>query len=638
MCTAVSGQKSTPGQPEISLGRNSCYSGFRLIVGCSCRGVGSPTPVFWSDGVKSVDGELAVERLQSGSGNVELTYDSLDEDPEDAVKVTGLEVDITRVPDYLFANACYATPLKFDIKGADNVPLETVKVSFLAEGDEKLSDIDLSDRTMILEGEDAGKPADEQGEDGQRVEGKVFEAYLQSKKLRTFTLEDGHTTQNARFEVEVSFPASHPASAAGDICSESQDQEARVSEKFYDKKVAAFDIREGANATHLIETSLGAFCDESGRQRTTLVEWDQLRENVWVPTEEPGMYKTKRLFWHNPAGLYAPGSVAPEHEQWMTTCLEPPLGLEYLYRMAYDRPYWKGNPEIGGLEVTVDVDDPGSLKWERKDWDWASGRAFETCEYTKGIENETLQSHVDLRQKWHNYYYGTYAARNIGIRYGGAFFVSYPGKSVAVLEGNEVTVPKSNTSIAEKAMDLGRSHVVATGEIRCASGNWYVKSIAKKEGSDVLPVASDALAIGAAIPNPASPYFAVASAGLALFDAAAGSGDNGKSMARIQQWYSINGDGSDGKPISQDVFQINNNRGEIPPTAKTPETGPKNIQVGQQLSSWVDFISQAQLRAQDTYLGWGVYECRAIVQCEFDSTNEGDKIQVKLYITGDSGN
>jgi hypothetical protein len=203
-----------------------------------------------------------------------------------------------------------------------------------------------------------------------------------------------------------------------------------------------------------------------------------------------------------------------------------------------------------------------------------------------------------------------------------------------VLKDSKVTVPGDGPEIDEKAMDLGRSTVVATGEIRCAPGNWYVKSVAKDTGTDVLPIASVALAIGAAIPNPGSPCFAVGSGGLALLDALIKPGDSGKSMARIQQWYSIRGDGSKGAPISLDVFQVNNNQGYINPTTKVPESGARNVQVGDQLTCWVDLITQAQLKAMDTYWGWGGHGCQATAESAFFSQTPKE-IYVKLYVTGD---
>ena len=257
---------------------------------------------------------------------------------------------------------------------------------------------------------------------------------------------------------------------------------------------------------------------------------------------------------------------------------------------------------------------------------------------------DRASSELTMRQPGRNRFRGEYSARKLGVRYGGAFFVSYPGKSVPVLEGNTVQVPGGGPEIDEKAMDLGRANVVATGEICCAPGNWYVKSEAKHDGPDVLPIASGALAIGAAIPNPGSPFFAVGSGGLALFDALIKPGDSGKSMARIQQWYSIRGDGSRGAPMNDgcERFEKNNNQGPEGPAFKTPRKGGIDLQVGQQFSFWIDFITQAQLKAMDTYWGWGGHECHAEAESEFVGgegyADDPSEIQVKLYLTGNSGN
>ena len=72
--------------------------------------------------------------------------------------VIAFHVDVLRVPDYLFANACYATPIKFRVQGAQNVPVRSVKVSFFADGRDAdsftenclLDGVNLTNRTMVL--------------------------------------------------------------------------------------------------------------------------------------------------------------------------------------------------------------------------------------------------------------------------------------------------------------------------------------------------------------------------------------------------------------------------------------------------------------------------------------------------------
>ncbi|MFP4029919.1 MAG: hypothetical protein ACLFWL_19250, partial [Candidatus Brocadiia bacterium] len=70
-----------------------------------------------------------VEGLEPGrAGEITLSYDGTDPALEDRVQVTVVGVEITRAPDYLFANARYATPVRFEIgAGSDTVTFEEIE-------------------------------------------------------------------------------------------------------------------------------------------------------------------------------------------------------------------------------------------------------------------------------------------------------------------------------------------------------------------------------------------------------------------------------------------------------------------------------------------------------------------------------
>ncbi|MBS3764092.1 MAG: hypothetical protein KGZ25_12410 [Planctomycetes bacterium] len=57
-----------------------------------------------------------------------LSYTANQQELGDEVKVTPIKVEITRAPDYLFANARYATPVRFEIgAGSDTVTFEEIE-------------------------------------------------------------------------------------------------------------------------------------------------------------------------------------------------------------------------------------------------------------------------------------------------------------------------------------------------------------------------------------------------------------------------------------------------------------------------------------------------------------------------------
>ena len=74
------------------------------------------------DGGLWVEAREAPDNAQSNADSeIELTYGkapSFTRAVTDKVKLNVLQLDITRVPDYLFANACYATPITWEVIGA----------------------------------------------------------------------------------------------------------------------------------------------------------------------------------------------------------------------------------------------------------------------------------------------------------------------------------------------------------------------------------------------------------------------------------------------------------------------------------------------------------------------------------------
>ena len=251
---------------------------------------------------------LQVEASALGrAGTINLTYHAPSPPMSDEVTVSAVKVDVTQVPPYLFANACYATPIKFTVAGADNVPVRSVEVSFYADGknpeqfttNRVVDPVDLTARTMVLNGENANTPLVDA-----RGRGNQFESYLCSTNLRNFELDGSHVTKNARFEVKVKLDSSAgPLS----VVSHPRDAGSMVSERFHDRTVPAFDIREGVDATRLIETSMGAFYDVEGTERVTLASWHIFRplKALWHAGDDVDAWRKRTVYFvSRPDGQY----------------------------------------------------------------------------------------------------------------------------------------------------------------------------------------------------------------------------------------------------------------------------------------------------------------------------------------------
>jgi hypothetical protein len=382
--------------------------------------------------------------------NISLTYDGASPAMNDKVTVTGVKVEVERVPRYLFANACYATPVEFKVAGADDVPVSSVEVSFYADGEtpkqftkNRLIDgVDLTARTMVLNGDNANKPLG-----AAKGRGNHFESYLKSTEYRKVILKGKHVTENARFEVKIELESS-----AGllSVVSRSCDLESMVSKKFHDKTVPAFDIREGADATHLIQTSMGAFYDVEGAGRVTLVRWNTFRplKALWHAGSDVDAWRKRTVYFvSRPDSQYDDQQITDlaewpgwTHRSWkrfrknanlgtwakgIVQCWGCPNYYEWSeYR--YARPYWAEDPQWS--EFWLPGDTMGDLHTPVHKDGAKHKSAFDECSFG-GSEGQrkavwdlnpshvphAVRNELTMRQPGRNRFRGEYVARKVGV-------------------------------------------------------------------------------------------------------------------------------------------------------------------------------------------------------------------------------
>ncbi|MBS3763070.1 MAG: hypothetical protein KGZ25_07185, partial [Planctomycetes bacterium] len=175
--------------------------------------------------------DLYVEGCRLGrAGEIVLKYKDTGLSFQDKVRVTVVKVEITQAPDYLFANARYATPVRFEIgAGSDTVTFEeiepliqngSVKVRFYAADGDGSQEEPLRFTTNNL----APTSSDPTGRicrvypeaekelkilgDGDSGQKNCYEVYVPSSRFRAIGEiakdgDDKHTTKWAHFEVVV---------------------------------------------------------------------------------------------------------------------------------------------------------------------------------------------------------------------------------------------------------------------------------------------------------------------------------------------------------------------------------------------------------------------------------------------------
>ncbi|MBS3763546.1 MAG: hypothetical protein KGZ25_09625 [Planctomycetes bacterium] len=579
--------------------------------------------------------DLYVEGCRLGrAGEIVLKYKDSHLSFEDRVQVTVVGVDVLRVPDYLFANACYATPIKYQLLGAEDVPVEAVEISLYADGNTPeqfttnlvLDPVDLTARTMVLNGENANTALA-----GVAGKGNLLESYLRSTELRTFQFEGSHVTQNARFEVKVTVGR---GGSLASVRSNPRDPESLVSEMFGDQAIPAFDLQPGDDHQPIL-TTMGAQRVLANYRRTELVAWPHLAPQ-FTSGVEFALYC-----------LNMDGTIPKK----ITTSYRGINSADW----TYDAPYEDAQPEnennepagendefVNGTssanpEVMVQTftrEDDGTIEFGGAQdgypppaVDPNRRNAFDVCSITSkkmfsaGDEDPTFEfkSKIEMGVTGDDEFKGNYVTKNFGMRIGGYTFVSYgPRDNIPAClldsDGNpsQIQVPGSQQTIPEQVMDLEKR----TGSIhmKVFDGQYLLRTGSEFEGTgldDAMPWIDGAFATINAIAGASGQVqvliFTIPAQTLVHVVAKNSSDNTGKAHAKFRgMWAVHNQDGSEkhNNPVEEDPVECINNQNDVGNERTSIYHEKRGLEVGEQFTVWVDLTTQTQLDAIDNDWEW----------------------------------
>ena len=468
--------------------------------------------------------------------------------------VTVVQVDILKVPEFLFASAKYWTPIKFkilpsEISLAEENPFTSITATLHYKDGEKIK----------IEGLEqyCKKDEDEQG---------VYECYINPEEYNAINLGENHYVENAYFSLKVEF--SDEDENAGSAKSDLEDEDAKISKRFVDKTIFAVDMTEGPESRYVFRGEYpDAFKDVYPKMRWEMTHRPLLWEEEQAPFENYTHYK-KGSF--DVTGTYfnnLPYWDTPNFPKW-----------EFSYNNSYILP----NTII-------------------------HGDCFEESWFHVDLGNtSTLLSKVKIKQNSSNDTFGVYVGKNLGLRSGAYYFISYGGKEVAGLPEGKY------------AMDLDANQ--GDGFLDLYNGAAEIVTYAPSSENSLDMLITATLSLGWALAP--SGGFSVILGSIAsiypVISAANTRCDKGKSNASIKGWYGFSKEGDIAQkyepgsttlfPINGAVLRANFQNGEVlreefQIMSRYP-LDPKPV--GTMVFVFVEVNTTSMLRATDTYFGWGV--------------------------------
>ncbi|OVE77613.1 hypothetical protein BVX99_02230 [bacterium F16] len=557
-----------------------------------------------------------------------------DRRPECTFELTAPKPDILRVPKYHFANAYYATPIKFSFEDladgytvvmGDSAPSESkkwwltgLKADYYVNGVLEETSAELIDRTTELELSANGD--------------QEFECYIKHTTFKSIILEAPHYTENSVFFVlRATFTLEN--SDTIDTESEEDDEEAAVT-RFYDKEVPAWDIKPKTENDTWFETSLGQFHVQKDQMQTEYTAWggfdplnnhDDWRQDfngAWVERpwivfdESESLPVDKSISWINALG--APVQYDFKAPFWPAT--QTGAGT------------YSSNPKWSTQFIVTPPNKPNG-RFPLNSYEDASFIAGAFAE--PSASRRTMRCKARQEQTGYDNRKGIYVSKNFGMKYGGHMFVSYGGKDVDCLSDNIVT-PWAPGGETERAMDLDKQ--TAKGNTNIGNGQWTGTVDSESEVADanlkwvtetilMLDWALEELVGG----NPVEWF----NRGLSILQALIGvntSPEKGRAQAAIfvrRQLHGVDGATQGAKTDGADLVGEN----------ELSETGDRTLEcqanrdltVGQQLSFWIDLESQVQEPSWDSNDNFGVFVASAEVKYIWGENDKWGKIKILLF-------
>jgi hypothetical protein len=592
--------------------------------------------IVYVEGVRLGRAPIAVEVDPDGDGKADF-------EQTDALWVRVLGVQITQAPDYLFANARYATPIRFEIQGAgahatfDKIEpvLNSVKVSFYAAHGDGGRQVQHRFTTANLAGSGQGgggrisRVVDTEkgvslkllGTDAQSDKQRnCYEAYVKSTAYRTGDCdlipdnpdpnkEYTHFTPHAHFELEAGLGSGAMAKAVYSLT------------RFGDRAIAAFDILDDEQ-TDYFWSKLAYTQRLPGYMYTELVSFPELPLHEDSASED---YHGKWVAaW---SSMNSEVSIETEARGVVeVNSSQGPIPVTFADEFAYSAPWWwvsyagageykyRSSPRHGdrsfnvtGLPHNAEVC-PGALTGAATD---TLSADFQSRIGVGPSGYPGYNCKVRMDNKMRSAPLGVYAGKNTGNRFGGYIVASYGRIDLdektkdpdppPCLEGTKIEVPWSEEKVQEDAMDLSK---------RTASVGMQVKGALtmnaqghSKQGGE-MPLVDLALAPVASVltvANPHSALFTVPAMALLKWGIGNSVDDTGQSMASFRVYYQRrdeNGALKDARPFHLLSFseKLTNNEEDYTEPEHHFEIRDIDLSVGEQFSLWADLSVQGQLR------------------------------------------
>ncbi|MBS3763067.1 MAG: hypothetical protein KGZ25_07170, partial [Planctomycetes bacterium] len=383
------------------------------------------------------DSEAAVyvEGLEPGrAGEITLSYDGTDPAVKDTVQVTVVKVEITQVPDYLFADADYATPIRFKLIGLDGAEcsLSDVQISFYVNGSEQFErTFGTSDgvkRTVGVNNDGALKLLSEYDE---VHNGYTYECYVGSGAYENVSAGSTHRSGQASFRAEVTL-GKCTVSSANETSTPAEGGRLRF---YADANVPAMDIAIGpSDGIHPLD-------------ERSVIEVDPVRQTegtrgiVHETMPTGGIPNWWQYYKYEPSNVTRMVGEKNERHMWFGVTVP-----------TYEKYYEKKKATGEGNTELIERREVGS------------GKMFEAITAVDGDELSTAQIYLiedGIDENEDPPYTPVVVTKNLGKREGAQVAISYGGKNGRdepdELDRTRHAALKDVLASQETAMDLSKT-------------------------------------------------------------------------------------------------------------------------------------------------------------------------------------
>ncbi|GEM_PF-5666931 len=560
------------------------------------------TEVFPGSGVLSSE----IYHKSSLPGNF-ILYGSIS-DEEDVVEwglalINVWQIDVLKVPDYIFASAKAYTPIYFKINSEDPVSLDSIRsgmkldLNYIYEDGSGL----VSDTHPIdIENGYLTKITDFPGHVGENV----FVCYIDPQSYANLDIPGRNMSNDAFFVLTVTLEDDGDSI---ELKSLQSDPDARIKKAFVDRDLYAIDmdsskigdaktIRKADEPHAFLESESVRVCETVKMKDAD--QWNVISTiTVQIGPEDDMITLTKYGYW-KPIG-YRGRREATGLPFWVyDTNVE---GEEAVPKFMYTE-----TPYLYPLENPGDVPD---------DDDFMIKKAFHNVEFSNGFNREFTGPPVAGRGVFSEikvdqgneggFFEHIYHLNNTGLRKGAYFFISYGTKNV--------TVNSDDGNVTVKYMDLDKYN--GSGFLQLSQGGYAISKVNSATNHNIRITADEIVGAYYTIVSAFSPHvgtiLGLASATYPLFFEDEDPFDETNEFSgyasvvgyegyiKPQDWYLENIDHTI-DPLDPGSFAVED--GEVDPRIMSivSEFDNRTYEVGTMIMSFVDVRSNVQISSSPT--------------------------------------